>query len=113
MAWQYAADNLDTIDGLVLLASYPPDPVNLSESGLRVGSLVGSQDTVVNKQAWDSAKSRLPGDTRFREIVGANHAQFGDYGPQPGDTADPDMSAAEQQRITVNESIGIILGVQR
>ncbi len=113
MAAQYAAFNLDTIDGLVLLASYPQSSSSLSQSGLRVSSLVGTQDTVVNRQSWDDAKPLLPQDTRFLEIEGGNHAQFGDYGPQPGDTEDPDMSAAEQQDITVNESIAVILDEQQ
>jgi len=113
MAAQYALQNLDTIDGLVLLASYPQSSSGLTESGLRVSSLVGTQDTVVNRQSWDNAKPLLPKDTRFFEMEGANHAQFGDYGPQPGDTMDPDMSATEQQRITVNESIAVILDEQR
>jgi len=109
MAAQYAARHLDTIRGLVLLASYPTASSGLADSGLRVTSLVGLQDTVVNKQAWLDAKPLLPADTRFREIVGANHGQFGDYGPQPGDTAEPDMSAAEQQRLSVSESVAVIL----
>jgi len=112
MAAQYAAGNLDTIDGLVLLASYPQSSSNLSRSGLRVSSLVGTQDTVVNREAWEAARPFLPEDTRFLEIKGANHAQFGDYGVQPGDTAEPDMSAAEQLRVAVSESSLVILGEQ-
>jgi len=112
MAAQYAAGNLDTIDGLVLLASYPQASSNLSKSGLRVSSLVGTQDTVVNREAWEAARPLLPEDTRFLEIEGANHAQFGDYGVQPGDTAEPDMSAAEQLQVAVRESNLVILGEQ-
>ncbi len=112
MAAQYAARNLDTIDGLVLLASYPQSSSGLSQSGLRVSSLVGTQDTVVNREAWKAARRLLPEDTRFLELEGGNHAQFGDYGPQPGDTAEPDMSAAEQMKVSVTESSLVILGEQ-
>lgn len=109
MAAQYAAKNLDAIDGLVLLASYPQNSAGLTESGLRVCSLVGTQDTVVNRQSWEAARRLLPDDTSFLEIKGANHAQFGHYGPQPGDTADPAMSAAEQLKVSVSESSVVIL----
>lgn len=112
MAAQYAARNLDVIDGLVLLASYPPSSPSLSRSGLRVSSLVGTQDTVVNRESWENARGLLPEDTRFLEIPGANHAQFGDYGPQRGETAEPDMSATDQQRIAVRESSLVILDEQ-
>jgi len=110
MAAQYAGKHLDAIRGLILLASYTQSSVDLSDSGLSVLSLVGTQDTVINKQAWTDSKPLLPKDTRFRELKGGNHGQFGDYGPQPGDTADPDMSAEEQLRITVNESVPLVLG---
>lgn len=110
MASQFAGKHLDTIHGLVLLASYPTNSSDLSASGLRVSSLVGTQDTVIDKQAWTESKPLLPGDTRFVELAGGNHGQFGDYGPQPGDTANPDMSASEQLRLTVNESAPVILG---
>jgi len=112
MAAQYAAQNLDTIEGLVLLASYPQSSTNLATSGLAVSSLVGTQDTVVNRQSWEAARPLLPADASFLEIKGANHAQFGDYGLQPGDTANPDMSAADQLKISVSESSRVILGEQ-
>jgi hypothetical protein len=37
----------------------------------------------------------LPSDTIFIGIEGANHAQFGDYGPQKGDVV-ASISLAEQ-----------------
>jgi hypothetical protein len=37
----------------------------------------------------------LPADTIFIGIEGANHAQFGDYGPQKGDVV-ASMSLGEQ-----------------
>jgi hypothetical protein len=37
----------------------------------------------------------LPADTVFIAIEGANHAQFGDYGPQKGDVV-ASMSLTEQ-----------------
>ena len=44
------------------------------------------------------AADLLPADTEFVEIPGATHAQFGDYGTQPGDgeatTTDAEVRAA-------------------
>jgi hypothetical protein len=37
----------------------------------------------------------MPSDTLFIGLEGANHAQFGDYGPQMGDVV-ASMSLAEQ-----------------
>jgi hypothetical protein len=41
--------------------------------------------------------ARLPADTRWVEIAGANHAQFGYYGPQLGDDK-ATITREEQQR---------------
>lgn len=109
MAAQYAAKHLDSIHGLVLLASYPSGSSDLSASGVRVASLVGLQDTVVDRQSWLQGKALLPADTKYYEIPGANHGQFGDYGAQPGDTAAPDMSAEDQLSFAVSKSLPVIL----
>ena len=108
MIAQYAAENLDAIDGLVLLASYPPNTANLAQSGLTVASLVGTQDSVIDRENLRSARPLLPSDTSYLDIAGGNHAQFGDYGEQPGDTANPDMSAAEQRAIAVDETVRVL-----
>jgi len=108
MIAQYAAENLDTIDGLVLLAAYPPDTANLARSGLTVTSLLGTQDTVINRENLRAARPLLPADTTYLDITGGNHAQFGNYGEQPGDTSNPDMSTAEQQAIAVSETVRVL-----
>lgn len=108
MAAQYASKHLDTVRGLVELASYTTASASLAQSGLRVTSLVGTQDTVINRQNWLDAKPLLPKDTRYVELAGGNHGQFGDYGPQPGDTTYPRMDAAEQLHIAVDESASVI-----
>ncbi|WP_139650555.1 alpha/beta hydrolase [Raoultibacter phocaeensis] len=79
----WAADHADTLKGVVLLASYPT--ADLSQSGLRVLSLYGSEDEVLNRRAYDEAAPKLPAD--FQEVVieGGNHGQFGNYGEQAGD----------------------------
>ena len=45
---------------------------------------------------------------RFAE--GGNHAQFGDYGEQPGDTAKPTMSAQDQRAAAVAVTVEVLRG---
>ena len=83
MAASYAAKNAGKLEGLVLLASY--STADLSPDGLRVLSLYGSNDGVLNKDAYQANKSKLPADFTETIIQGGNHAGFGCYGAQKGD----------------------------
>ena len=67
-------------------------------SGLDVDvlSIYGDLDTVLNKATYEKAKSKLPSSFEERILAGGNHAQFGDYGEQPGDS--PAALPAEEQR---------------
>jgi hypothetical protein len=86
MAANFAAQNTDPVDGLVLWAAYPAGGDDLSGSGLPVASISGSLDGLADPTAIAGSRPLLPADTAFVEIAGGNHAQFGDYGPQAGDT---------------------------
>lgn len=70
-------------DALVLFASYCAN--DLSESGLPVLSLSGSDDGLSTPEKIADARDQLPADAEMVEIDGASHASFGDYGPQAGD----------------------------
>ncbi|NQX26820.1 alpha/beta hydrolase [Microbacteriaceae bacterium VKM Ac-2854] len=70
-------------DGLVLFGSYCAN--DLSDSGLRVLSIGGSEDGLSTPAKIDAAKGELPADAVFVQIEGSNHAEFGSYGAQPGD----------------------------
>ena len=48
-------------------------------------SVSGSEDGLSTPEKIADARHLLPGDAEMHEIEGANHASFGDYGPQPGD----------------------------
>lgn len=81
------------IEGLLLLASYPSNSCILN-SQKEVLSIWGSKDGVMNFESFVKAKSKLPKDTRYVEIEGSNHSQFGDYGLQENDnesTVDDDV----------------------
>jgi hypothetical protein len=93
MCANYLANNVDKYDGLVLLASYSTQ--NLSSSGLKVASIVGTNDQVVNRSNLEKYKSNLPEDTKFVDIEGGNHGQFASYGHQSGD-GEATISTLEQ-----------------
>lgn len=83
MAASFAADNAEDFDGLILLASY--STADLSETDLKILSLYGSEDGVLNMEKYAQYRPNLPEDTMEGLISGGNHAQFGSYGHQEGD----------------------------
>ncbi|MBQ7912657.1 MAG: alpha/beta hydrolase [Clostridia bacterium] len=83
MAASYVSKNSDEFKGLVLLASYSTD--NLQNSGLRVLSIYGDKDEVLNEKAYEKNLSNLPDDCEMYILKGGNHAYFGMYGEQSGD----------------------------
>lgn len=96
----YLGDHADEYDGLILLASY--STTDLSESDLKVLSIYGSKDKVMNREKYENSKSMLPPDFTEVIIAGGCHAYFGSYGHQSGDGT-PTISPEEQQRQTVQE----------
>lgn len=83
MAASYLSEHTDTFDGLILLGAY--STADLAASGLKVLSLYGSEDQILNREKYEKYRGNLPDD--FSEIVieGGNHAGFGMYGAQDGD----------------------------
>ncbi|GLI27844.1 alpha/beta hydrolase [Agromyces rhizosphaerae] len=69
--------------GLVLFGSYCAN--DLADSGLEVLSISGSNDGLTTPDDVTGNAGLLPVDAVFVELDGANHADFGDYGVQPGD----------------------------
>ena len=96
-AASYAAQHADAFKGLVLLASY--STADLRDSGLRVLSIVGSEDGVLNREKYEEARENLPADAAEVVIEGGVHAGFGSYGVQEGD-GEPSIGAMEQTRQT-------------
>lgn len=100
VAAQFAGRHLDEIRGLALLAAYPAG--DLAATDLRGLQVYGSQDRVLNMDRVESAARLLPPATFLQVIQGGNHAQFGDYGPQPGD-GEASLSVNAQQAEVVDE----------
>lgn len=103
MASNFAYNNQDIISGLVFLASYPAGSNDLSDSKIKVISITGSRDGILNTESLSSTITLLPPDTMFVNIEGGNHSQFGDYGLQSGDN--PADINKEDQHAAVTENI--------
>ncbi len=84
MACRYANSHTERVEGLVLYGSYCDR--DISEHGLAVLSVAGSNDTVVDQDAYEHGLERLPADATVTELDGLNHTQFGHYTGQSGDT---------------------------
>ena len=82
------------ISGLVFWASYPADD-SLKYSGIHVLSIYGTND-MAGVQTFHEKNTLMPADVQYIVIEGGNHAQFGDYGLQPGDNV-ASISRAHQQ----------------
>lgn len=109
MASSFAAEQSDEVAGLIFLAAYPSG--DLTAAPFPVLSIYGSEDEVLSRESYEEAQEKLPGDYTEIELVGGNHAQFGDYGTQEGDgTA---SITAEQQQQQAVEAITAFIGNNR
>lgn len=105
MAASYLGKHAEEFEGLLLLASYSTE--DLSAYDLKILSIYGTEDRVLNAEKYKSNKENLPED--FREVVieGGCHAYFGNYGEQKGDGT-PAISNQEQIDITADAVIEFI-----
>ncbi len=106
MAAGYAAAHEKDFDGLILLAAYSTK--DLSQTTLRILSVYGSEDGVMNRESYEKNWSNLPVDATEVVLDGGCHSQFGSYGPQDGDGI-PAISGEEHVRQTV-EAIAAFVG---
>jgi pimeloyl-ACP methyl ester carboxylesterase len=111
MAASYAKNNPGDVEGLVLWASYPPGDDDLSRTELKGLSTYGSNDLVLDRDNVNATLPLLPPGTIRQVIMGGNHAQFGNYGTQPGDGM-ATISAAEQQRQAADLTVRILRAVE-
>ncbi len=103
MAANFARDQHIMIKGLVLMAAYPAGSDDLTQTDLEVSSIYGTSDGVASIDDILGASKILPDSTKWVEIVGGNHAQFGWYGDQPGDL--PANITREEQQDQVLKAI--------
>ena len=102
MAASFAAGNQEDFKGVVLLAAYPTDELEIP-----VLSIYGSEDGVLNKEKYKNSIG-LAQDLTEIVIDGGNHAQFGNYGDQSGD-GEAKISKEDQWNQTADKIIEFIL----
>ena len=95
MASSYVGNNSDKVNGLILLGAYP-----VNDSGLPTLAIYGSGDIKLDLTKLEDVQNKL-------EIVGGNHAYFGNYGEQKGD-GKAVITREEQQEQTVDAIISFM-----
>ncbi|SDC57842.1 Alpha/beta hydrolase family protein [Pelagirhabdus alkalitolerans] len=81
----YASENIEAIDGIFFLASYPSSGSDLSHIDQPVISLHATNDDIIDYDNYQDSMNLLPPHTNFIEIEGGNHSNFAHYGFQSGD----------------------------
>lgn len=102
MAAQFAKNNSKDLAGLLLMASYPAQNNDLSNSGLEVLSLKAELDGVADSENVEDGLNRLPKSARLITIPGAVHSFFGRYGPQKND-GQPQITRAKAEELIAEE----------
>jgi hypothetical protein len=111
MAASYAKNHADKIQGLAFWASYPPTGDDLSSTSLKGLSTYGSEDQVLDMDSFNATMALLPPGTIMQVIQGGNHAQFGNYGPQPGDGT-ATISSSDQQAQAADLTVRLLRAVE-
>lgn len=102
----YIDNHSKSWDSLGLLASYSTS--NLTDNNLEVICTRGSENDVLNEQAYTDNRSNLSHNALEIIIPGGTHAQFRNYGTQAGDV-EPNISAEEQQELAADEIAQVFL----
>jgi|GEM_PF-972250 len=108
MSCRYVKDFPGTIDGVVLLASYPSSSFSIAESSVQVVSIYGTRDGLVTSDEIQGSVADLPKSVQFVPVVGGNHTQMGwyDTAPYPVQYGDnPAVISREEQQGVVLEAV--------
>lgn len=111
MAAQFAYTHPDAVQGLVLWAAYPPDGDSMAARPLAVVSISGTRDGLATPAKVNASRPLLPPSTTWVAIDGGNHAQFGWYGPQDGDSP-ATISREAQQAQVVAATLQLLQGLK-
>jgi hypothetical protein len=95
------------VAGLILYASFPGRGVDLSTKSLSVVTVGASLDALAPPAEIAAARGRLPAGSRYVEIAGGNHAQFGEYGSQSGDGL-AEIPGPIQRKAAVEEALALL-----
>ncbi|PQP81433.1 alpha/beta hydrolase [Paenibacillus sp. PCH8] len=102
-ASRYAAQHSEKLEGIFFLASYADKGGSLKDTDLSILQITSTDDGVLNREDWETAKENLPEDTTYVSIEGGNHGQYGSYGTQKGDNQ---PAITEEKQL---EEVGVAL----
>jgi pimeloyl-ACP methyl ester carboxylesterase len=94
MAAEYAKNNVESLDGLIMFASYPANYEEFVDFPIPILTIIGSRDPGAPKQ--ERFYEAISDSARIFVIEGGNHRQYADYSFQNGDGI-ATISVAEQQ----------------
>ena len=106
IAGNYLFTNADRFRGFILLASFSGR--DLSDKDIHVLSITASEDGIITLNDIKNKAHLLPETAKHVIIEGGNHAQFGDYGWQDGDS-EAKITPEEQWDITADEMVQFIV----
>ncbi len=110
LAARFAGAEADALSGLVLIATTYPRDEDLSQLRIPVTKIYATNDGLVAVDKVLANKGMLPAHTRWVEIVGGNHSQFGRYDNAFVD-GDATISRKEQEAITRAAIIRLLIEV--
>ena len=99
------------MSGLVFWAGVPSRSNDISDLEIEVLLIHGSNDRLVRPWHVNDRARLLPSDTSYIEILGGNHAQFGDYGIQRRD-GEAEIPIAEQHQQTIDATVEFLKSLQ-
>jgi hypothetical protein len=94
MAAEYAKNNAENFDGLIMFASYPANYRDFVDFPIPILTIIGSRDPGAPKQ--EGFYHAIADSATLFIIEGGNHRQYADYSFQNGDGI-ATISVAEQQ----------------
>jgi hypothetical protein len=107
MAAKFVYEYPELVKKLILLGTRYPKEISLAELDIKVLKIYGTQDGVETVGAVEENNLKLPVNTEYLLIQGANHAQFGYYGSQPFDKQ-AKISREKQQDIIYHKMLSFI-----
>ena len=99
--------SLKKVKAIFFLASYPDDNIDLSKSNLKVTSIYGSKDNILNKEVFNKKKKYLPEDTNYVEIDNGNYYNFGSYKIKNKNT-DVDINVISKKEQQIQTQVQLI-----
>lgn len=98
MAAEYAKNNVDSLDGLIMFASYPANYQDFVDFPIPILTIIGSRDPGAPKQ--EAFYDAISNSASLFIIEGGNHRQFADYNFQRDDAVAMISVVEQQEQIT-------------